>query len=100
MLPAATVRGVQIRIVSKPAPICRRGTRRSLTCGLRAGECQARLRLSGPAVVWIGSGTACSPDLLTAGYPWRGRRTLTSVGRVAVLLLLEDRHDDCPHRAC
>jgi hypothetical protein len=35
-----------------------------------------------------------------AGNPWRGRRTLRSVGPVAVLLLLEDRRDDCPHRAC
>jgi hypothetical protein len=31
----------------QPALICRRGPRRSLTCGLRAGECRARLRLSG-----------------------------------------------------
>jgi uncharacterized protein len=40
----------------QPALICRRGTRRSLTCGLRAGGCQARLRLSGASrrVDWLG----------------------------------------------
>src|ERR1022692_553630 len=42
-------------LLLQPALICRRGARRSLTCGLRAGECQARLRLSGPSrrVDWL-----------------------------------------------
>jgi hypothetical protein len=39
-------------------------------------------------------------DLPTAGNSGHGRRTLRGVGPVAVLLLLEDRRDDCPHRAC
>ncbi len=84
----------------QPALICRRGTRRSLTCGLQAGECQARLRLSGLSrrADWLRQ--CLFPDLSAAGSPWRGRRTLTSVGPVAVLLLLGDRRDDCPHRAC
>jgi hypothetical protein len=38
--------------------------------------------------------------LPAAGNPWRGRPTLRSVSPVAVMLLLEDRCDHCPHRAC
>jgi hypothetical protein len=70
--------------------------------GIRPGQVSAGLGFTYPGrpLVWIGSDTACSPDLPTAGNQWRGRRTLTIVGPVAVLLLLEDRRDDCPHRAC
>jgi hypothetical protein len=66
------------------------------TCG-NCDERDNRQRLS-RFVDWLRH--CLFPDLPAAGNPWRGRRTLTSVGPVAVLLLLEDRRDDCPHRPC
>src|SRR5258707_13327249 len=69
---AATVRGVQIRVIcSQPSSVGAEPGARS-----HAGYGQVSVRLGfaypGRPVVWIGSGTACSPDLPAAGNPWRG----------------------------
>src|SRR5260370_33016238 len=70
--------------------------------GIRPGQVSAGLGFTYPGrpVVWIGSDTAWSPDLPTAGKPSRGRRALTKVGPVPVLLLLEDRRAAFPPTVC
>ena len=83
---ATTVRGVQIGVIcSRPSSVGREPDARSHA---GYGQVSAGLGFAYPGrpVVWMGSGAACSPDLPAAGNPWRGRRTLMSVGRFAVLL--------------